>query len=358
MYELKARLVHAGASLTLIWLLASCSNDGGNPVRHEPTPFGSAAPIAGVNFDVSRRLDDSDLEALEATGVDWVALIPFGWQQRYDDPHVQLRTAGVRWGESDAGLAEIMARARTRGIRTLLKPHIWLRQEVSGQWRGTIDFDDETGWQSWEADYAAFILHYAELAQREGADMFSVGVELHSAVRARPQFWENLIDSVRQVYDGPLTYGANWDGEVTAVQFWDRLDYLGIHAYFPLTHQQDATVAELERGWQGHLQLIETLCATWDRPILFTEVGYRSIAGTAVQPWNFTVQSSVDLQEQADAYEAMFRTFWQQDWFAGVFLWEWDADISASADLTTDDDFTPQTKPAQAVMARWFGAGS
>lgn len=346
------------AAACLLLALASCGDDGGNPVTHESAPFAANAPIAGVNFDVSRQLDDSDLEALEAVGVDWIALIPFGWQQSFDDPHVQLRTTGVRWGETDAGLTQIMQRARARGIRTLLKPHIWLRQEVAGQWRGTIGFDNEADWQSWQADYAAFILHYAELAQREGADMFSVGVELHRAVSSRPQFWANLIDSVRQVYDGPLTYGANWDGEASAVRFWDRLDYLGVHAYFPLTDQQDATVAQLERGWQRHLQLIEALCATWDRPILFTEVGYRSIAGAGVQPWNFTVRSAVDLQEQADAYEAMFRTFWRRDWFAGVFLWEWDADIAATANLDTDDDFTPQTKPAERVMARWFGAGS
>lgn len=85
-------------------------------------------------------------------------------------------------------------------------------------------------------------------------------------------------------------------------------------------------------------------------------MGYRSIAA-AVQPWNFTVRSDVDAQEQADAYEALFSTFWERDWFAGLFLWEWDADISAAADLSGDDDYTRQTKPAQAVMTRWFGGG-
>jgi hypothetical protein len=107
-----------------------------------------------------------------------------------------------------------------------------------------------------------------------------------------------------------------------------------------------------------HLATIESLCAQWNRPILFTEIGYRSIAGAAVEPWNFTVRAAVDTQEQADAYEALFRTFWDQDWFAGLFLWEWDADIDVDGNLSGDDDYTPQTKPAQQVMARWFGVAS
>lgn len=346
-------LACAGGAL----LLAACGDGGTNPVTHEPAPFPKADAIAGVNLDVSRRLDDSVLDALVATGVDWIALVPFGWQPRFDTPEVRLRTTNARWGETDAGLSEIIARARERGIRTLIKPHIWLLEEVPGQWRGTIGFDTGAHWQAWEADYRAFIMHYATLAQSQGAHMLSVGVELHRAVSERPDFWRSLIDDVRQAYDGPLTYGANWDGEMAAVRFWDRLDYLGVHAYFPLTNRQDASVADLERGWRTHLRTIESLCATWDRPILFTEVGYRSIAGAAVQPWNFRVRSAVDAQEQADAYEALFRTFWERDWFAGLFLWEWDADISATADLSDDDDYTPQTKPAQAVMARWFGGG-
>ena len=169
-------------------------DDGSNPVAHGPAPFPSATPIAGVNFDVSRRLDDSALDALVANGVSWIALIPFGRQPRFDIAEIQLRPTSGRWGETDVGLSEITSRARARGIRTLLKPHIWLLEEVPGEWWGTISFDTETEWQDWEADYCLFILHYAELAQRNDVDMFSVGVELHRAVSDRPDFWRELIE--------------------------------------------------------------------------------------------------------------------------------------------------------------------
>lgn len=339
------------ASLAL--LLAGC--DGDRSMSHEPMPFTAHAPIAGVNLDVSRSLPEATLDDLQATGVGWVALIPFGWQPRWDVPEVRLRTAGVRWGETDEGLRQIVERAQARGLRTLLKPHIWLIDEVPGQWRGTIGFDSDEDWQAWEADYRDLVLHYAELAAETGVDMVSIGIELHRATSERPDFWRALIDDVRRVYDGPLTYGANWDGEATAIQFWDRLDYIGVHAYFPVTSRLDASVGQIERGWAPHVRLLDALCARWQRPILFTEVGYRSIAGAGVQPWNYEVSVAADAQEQADLYEGLFRAFWERDWFAGMFLWEWDADLRADSDLTQDDDYTPQGKPAMEVLRRWYG---
>ena len=354
MHELRRRARHAGPVWLLLGLAVGCG-DGGNPARHEPTPFAPASKLAGVNLHVSRQLTDGALDRLEDHGVGWIALVPLGWQPRWDVPEVRLRTTGGRWGETDDGLAEVMRRARERGLRTLLKPHIRLVDEVPGQWRGTVGFDSEADWAAWEADYRAFILHYARLAAAEGADLFSVGVELQRAAVARPAFWRNLIDSVRAVYDGPLTYGANWDGEATAVAFWDRLDYIGVHAYFPLTTRADADVEALVSGWRSPRRRLEALCARWERPVLFTEVGYRSIAGAAVRPWDYRVQAPVDESEQADAYEALFRVFWGRDWFAGLFLWEWDADLAADADLGADDGYTPQTKASAAVLARWFG---
>ena len=87
-----------------------------------------------------------------------------------------------------------------------------------------------------------------------------------------------------------------------------------------------------------------------DKPVLFTEVGYRSIAGAAIAPWDWTVRQPLDMQEQADAYEALFRTFWDRPWFAGVYIWNWVPDHDRTGGAR-DDQFSPQNKPAEAVLA-------
>ena len=45
--------------------------------------------------------------------------------------------------------------------------------------------------------------------------------------------WRRLASSVRQVFPGLLTYGANFD-EFFDVSWWSSVDLLGINAYFPL----------------------------------------------------------------------------------------------------------------------------
>jgi hypothetical protein len=61
-------------------------------------------------------------------------------------------------------------------------------------------------------------------------------------------------------------------------------------------------------------------------------------------------------ETQAHCYEACFRTFWQESWFAGTFIWQWQAHYEGdTTSMASNIDFTPQHKPAQNVMAKWFG---
>ena len=342
-------------ALLLSLVLAGCGLDRDNPAGPDGShlPAGSGEPVVrhrGVNLDGGRSDAEALFDGLEAAGVDWIALIPFGWQPRYDVPRVELRTTGVRWAETDEGLRELARQAQARGMGVLIKPHIWLLAEVPDQWRGSIDFAAEADWQRWEEDYRQLILHYAGLAADSGMDLFCVGVELGSVVKQRPAFWPQLIEEVRAAFAGPITYAANWD-DYGEVPFWGLVDYIGVDAYFPLTGRQDATVEQLVRGWEPHRQALQDLCDRQNRPVLFLEAGYRSIAGAAVEPWDADVDGAADPGEQADAYEALFRAFWDLPWFAGLFLWEWNATGYSRA-----DDFSPQGKPAEAVLTRWYTA--
>ena len=269
-----------GAWIALALVAFAC--DIRQPAGPEDLTLEVGEKHRGVNLVAGRSLPFDTFDPLVQNNVAWIAQTPFGWQRRFDDPEIEIRTSGVRWGETDAGLTETAAQASTAGIRTMLKPHIWLIEEVEGEWRGTIDFDTEADWIRWEDDYRAFILHYAILAEETGMEAFSLGVELRSAVLERPHFWDQLISEVRTVYSGQLTYGANWYREYEEIGFWSQLDFIGVHAYFPLTASLDPTVDELLEGWQPHLETLESLHRMHRKPILFTEIGYRSIDGATV----------------------------------------------------------------------------
>jgi hypothetical protein len=104
-----------------------------------------------------------------------------------------------------------------------------------------------------------------------------------------------------------------------------------------------------------HVTELEALSRRWGKPIIFTEIGYRSLDGANMAPWDWQAEGKVDLQEQADCYRAFFETFWKRyDWFSGVFWWYWETDPEQGG--LQDTDYTPHGKPAEAVLQEFFGA--
>ena len=86
-------------------------------------------------------------------------------------------------------------------------------------------------------------------------------------------------------------------------------------------------------------------------------MGYRSRHGTNRAPsnqddWDDT---DVDEQEQADCYEALFSQLWfQRDWLEELYWWNWEVDPDPTWEA--DNWFTPQHKPAEGVIAKYYTA--
>jgi hypothetical protein len=186
-----------------------------------------------------------------------------------------------------------------------------------------------------------------------------IGTELHETVVAQPEAWLRIIAAIRKVYRGKLTYAANWYREFEQIEFWDQLDYIGIQAYFPLTDQENPTLQELEQGWQPHVKSIGRIQQKYTKPVIFTEIGYRSMTNAAIEPWKWPQRrsdaaSELDLRTQATCYQALFQTFWDKPWFAGCYIWKWFPNPERRAG-SRSKGFTPQNKPAADVLALWYG---
>lgn len=296
-------------------------------------------------------------------GIEWLALTPFGWMENHSTPSVRLHRHTQLWGKSDQGLRTTARKARGLGFQLMLKPHLWLTNPVDNGWIGVIDFGSENEWQEWEADYTKFILHYAKLAQAEDIDILCIATELSNPVRSRPRFWKALIEEIRTIYSGKLTYAANWYQDYDVVDLWPYLDYIGVNAYFPLTESPGPSVSEIMRGWRPHIESIGRLSKQHNKPVLFTEVGYKNSLGATIRPWEWPPRrhgtsrsrsgnQQVDQQEQVNAYEALFRTVKGLSWFQGLFIWKW----YPNSDRITHGriEFSPQNKEAEQVLKRWY----
>ena len=316
--------------------------------------------VKAVTLDARRAPSVELLSALKSTGVTHIALVQFGFQRDAAEPTIRMQTLGNWFSESDHGARELARHADSLGMAIILKPHLWLgRYSAEGQSRSTIGFDSEREWQAWEAQYSAMILHYAVLAEEIGADMLVVGTELARSATERPGYWRGLIADVREVYKGRLTYAANWWEEYEHITFWDALDYVGIQAYFELSQESNPNESMLRAGWEPHKKVISSLARRSGKPVMFTEIGYRNVPDAAAKPWRWPSRDEmgqVDPHDslQAALYEAFFQSLWHEPWFDGVILWKYHSDNDRRRNYL---DFTPQGKPAEAVIRKWFTGG-
>ncbi len=291
------------------------------------------------------------LEDLIEVGANWITLFPYGAQKNYNSSNLASAADHEDTSSWDEDRIALIHKAKALNLKVMLKPHLWLNNSSDGKWREDILPEN---WVSWSNDYERFILHYARLAEETGVDLFCIGMELTSIVKHHPAFWRQLIQKVRKVYSGKLTYAANWYEEYEMIDFWDELDYIGIQAYFPLGKKENPSIKYLERAWQSYVQELFQISKEFNKPILFTELGYKSTSDTAISPWDWAEKEDANYQAseqaQAKAYQAFFKVFWDEKWFAGVQFWQWRSELKSDHAIT----FSPQEKLAETILKEWW----
>ncbi len=312
-----------------------------------------AFPIRSMTVDARHPPEPELLVHLRDLGVTHITLVSFGWQETIDDPRVRIDTADGWYSESHRGIRTLARQADTLGMGVILKPHIWVGGYDEDVDRSEIGFDNPTDWRRWQASYRDFLMVYARLAREIDADGLVLGTELSQISTTRPDYWRGLADTVRTVYDGPLTYAANWHDEYQKIDFWNALDYVGVQAYFPLTDAPAPSLDTLKARWRVHRRTLAKMHERTGKPILFTEIGYRSAPSAAEAPWRWPEQDDPsvppDSSLQARCYRAFLETMRGVPWFAGALIWKWHPANSARRPTA----FTPQGKPAEAALKRW-----
>ncbi len=320
----------------------------------DTVPTAPVFDVRSVTLDARRPPEPDLLPRLRTLGVTHLSLVAFGWQEAADDPRVRIDTSDGWYSESHRGIRALARRADSLGMGVILKPHIWIGGYDEQQDRSDIGFDTEAEWTRWEESYRRFLLVYARLAAEIDADALVLGTELSSVATTRPQFFRALADTVRTVYDGNLTYAANWHDEYEEIPFWDALDYVGVQAYFPLVDGPNPSLDTLQDRWQQHRADLAALHRRTGKPIFFTEIGYRSARSAAEAPWRWPERDGggvpPDSGLQARCYRAFLSVMRDTPWFAGAVVWKWHPRASRQ-DPTA---FTPQGKPAERVLYRWF----
>ncbi len=324
-----------------------------NKTTHLPISKQRGAHVFG-------HLDSTNLQPFIQDNYKWITLVSYGDQKDFDSPTMSyFKGDSLDIMRRDSAWGKQIALAHSAGFNVFLKPHIWLYGNKEGKWRSDIYPTNDKNWKLWQKNYREFILLYAKIAEDNKVELFCVGTELSRLTVEKSDFWKSLIRDVRKVYTGKITYAANWYNEYEKITFWEELDYIGIQAYFPLVENEYPSIKQISKGWNKYLPEIEAIHKKYNKKILFTEMGYKSTADSAINPWEWIDYSSTQskphsVQTQANCYEAFFNTVWEKDWFAGVHIWQLRSDYVKESDEYNKLDFTPQGKPAATIIAKGF----
>ncbi len=323
---------------------------GPGEIAPSPGPIEEGEFHRGVNYtswdrdELSGEMSDSSLIYLSKLGVGHISLMAVWYQESVDSEEIypdEKKTV------SDESLSHAINVIHKLGMKVMLKPHIDL---VDGDFRADILPTDK-----WFESYKKFILHYADVAAKYSVEILCIGTELSNTTTTKWQDkWFDIIDEVRRAYNGTIVYAANWD-EYDTVPLWDKLDYIGIDAYFPLTNKDDPTKEELRQVWMGYADTIENWLKTkglMEMGVIFTEIGYDSVDGCNIQPWSIrpTLATLVeDQQEQADCLEALSTALSKRRWFKGIYWWNYfpRKDIGVLG-------YTLRGKKGEKLLAEWY----
>ena len=158
----------------------------------------------------------------------------------------------------------------------------------------------------WET-YTQEAVHVATLAEEEGVRLFSLGTETDRLFRTRPGGYfandfgaelRSMVDRVRTVYSGLLTYDMHYSALLDPGFFgpglehlWNdlNLDVVGVSAWFPLTDAPPSTVMSVEQAQAKYEQifndhLMPLAARNPGRPIVLLEYGATDRVETPAAP--------------------------------------------------------------------------
>ncbi|MFN0048327.1 MAG: glycoside hydrolase family 113 [Cytophagales bacterium] len=296
--------------------------------------------INGANFVSPKYKNKLDgIDSLMSINANWIALCPFAIMEN-NNSIITYNSTKNWWGDTKIGLIEEIKRARANKLKVMIKPHFWV---INKGWVGDFDLSGKKKIE-WENNYKDYLLFLADLSDSLDIEMLCIGTELKTYTKNHPQFFIELIGETRKLYKGKLTYAANWD-EYKYVNFWDKLDYISIDAYFPLSDKKTPEITELELEWKNITVDLKNFSFKLDKKIIFTEYGYRSINCAANKQWEFEKTpktEQINFMAQTNAYAAFYNTVWKEQCIAGGFLWKWYNEYNLDKN---NSDYTPQQKP-------------
>lgn len=277
---------------------------------------------------------DHSLAELSRISANWVTIAFQALQDTAQSTEIDFRDPSL---VSDEQVRSAIRKSKQMGLRVCLKPVVNCR---NGTWRGFISFFDqdvpaEPTWGDWFSSYQNFLCHYAQIAQEEGVELFSVGCEMVMADKRADQ-WRETISKVREHFSGAITYNCDKYQE-DRLTWWDAVDVISASGYYP------------EHSWPAQLDRVENVVLRHKKPFIFLEAGCPARDTAPAKPNDWALPGKTDPAAQARFYKEMLTAF-DRDWMSGFMLWDWPAILYPLSQAHENADYCIYGKPAEQVV--------
>ncbi len=297
------------------------------------------------NGYLSRKATEA-IEKQHDMGGNAIAIVPYSYIRGQSAP--TYLSIGSRAGsENDQGVVHSAYEAKQLGMQSVLKPQVFF----GNSWPGALEYNTEEDWNAFFNYYYRWIRHYAFLAEIHQIDALCMGVEFAKATLSHGEQWKDMFKKARGLYQGNMTYAANWGDEFENVDFWNELDFIGLNSYYPLSKNDNPTDVELKANFEVVKTKIKNVYQKYKKPIVFTEIGFRSIDAPWKNP-HADGNTPFNDEHQRRCYEVIFEGIQNESWCAGILWWKFPSYLEYRGSENTA--FTPNNKATEATVKKWF----
>jgi hypothetical protein len=352
------------------------------------------APITVPSYQINPKPDQF------ATGIELTADYAPSWQPYVAQSFLNLQRIHSEWvvisptnhwmSSNPPSLAPILGLdpswqdmiqtirlAQAAGLKVAVRPTSAFLQPVAIWWQEALTSDG--WWQTWFDRYRLFILSACDAAQLTGADALilgddqllpafpggMVGDQNPVAPADAEQRWVSMISDIRSRYSGKLIWRVTDLSADQMPSFSYQFDGLYVVVNRELSESDSLNPDELEQAWTNYFENdLRIVRDQYDKPV-WVGLAYPSVtraasgcvpSGDSCIPLTIFSQAGLDipdttlnLVEQAEIYNAAFRALHQNDWISGIFSVGYYPPVTLQ-----DKSISINGKPAEDVTWFWF----
>ena len=267
---------------------------------------------------------------------------------------------------------KLIKKLQGKNINVILEPYPWIdngsKYETDWSPDNINDF-----FYNWKTKVLKPLID--DIAVPYHVEALNIGTSFSKIENEEDQFCE-MVDFVRNYYDGLVTYRTSWwttvnwnDSSTKKLQdnlklayekklnnkLFSKLDFISIASYFELTENDTNTVDNLVtaiqstqryKRQQNVMQEIKNFNTKWNKPIFFGELGFPPKDKASVEPWNPYLTNKVNAKEQANCFEAYRTVFENEQWNLGF-------SIFAIGSKETDNNYYPSDYSIE-IIKEWY----